>query len=92
MLPGVAPFFFTGNTALSSDDMVFGNVGDAPYADRIYAMNVHFQVSNATIQGAVKPESMAVRWMFYPNGPVWRRRRAHRISGLSCPARKYRHI
>ena len=68
--PGVGPMFFTGATTLSSDDMLFANVGDAPYADRMYALNVHFQVGNATVQGSSRPEGMAVRWMFYPNGPI----------------------
>ncbi len=66
----VTPLFFTGSAALSQDDNIYVNVGDAPAADRLYAYRNHFQDTSATIAGGGKPEGPAVRWMFFPNGPV----------------------
>jgi hypothetical protein len=67
---GTTPLYFTGSSALSPDDNIYVNVGDAPFADRIYAYHNHFLDTNATVAGGGKPEGPAVRWMFYPNGPV----------------------
>ncbi len=68
--PGTPSLDFVGGIAFTPDDMVLANMGDAPFADRIYAINNHFQVSNGTVSGSSRAEGPAVRWMFYPNGPV----------------------
>gem|GEM_PF-3385143 len=78
--PGTPVLTFLGSAALTPDDMTLVNVGDAPFADRLYAMNTHFQVANATA-GATRPEGPAVRWMFYPNGPV----QVNDLPGVNLP-------
>lgn len=73
---GQLPMQIVGGAALSADDLAFVNVGDAPMADRIYAIHEHFPIGNPSagqaqpIPGTPRPTATAVQWMFYPNGPI----------------------